>query len=389
MTEAGSAGRKDVALETMRGIAALIVVFAHSRGAFVSSVAKGVTAPQLFNIFFAGGSAVMFFFVLSGFVLTRRFIEEESPVYLARSILKRYFRLVAPALLSCLISAMLFVTGAYHFTEVAAVTHSPWLAEFGYSIPTDLDFRPSLWDATKNGVFYLFFIPYHHYYNSPLWTMFFELTGSYIVFAAAALIVLAKRASRMLAWVVLAIVLLLSWWHSVFYGAFMLGLGFSMAMTRRSTVAANWVTALLVVVAILLLSYAGPTGEYAFLARLGVKAGNEESFAAVGALLLIIAVETSPPLKRRLSGPIGILLGKLSFPIYLVHFLVLASVGCKVWLMTIALGPWFALVSAFAVTVVVSILAALPLISFDRWWTSLVNRAAGTLIGTRPKARIV
>jgi peptidoglycan/LPS O-acetylase OafA/YrhL len=380
MTTAVSQNKKDVALETMRGVAALVVVFAHSRGAFEGALLANASVPQLLNIFFAGGSAVMFFFVLSGFVLSRRFLESESFVYLVRSIAKRYFRLAGPALLSCLISALLFVTGGYRFKEVAGMTHSPWLAEFGYSIPENLNFHPSLWNATKNGLFDLFFIPHHNYYNSPLWTMFFELMGSYIVFLSAALMVLARRRSVVLSWVMWLAVTAFAASVSVYYAAFLTGLGFAMFMMNRSISVSRWTTCVLLAMAILFLGFNGPTQEFAFMARFGVSADDAPAFATVGALILMIAVETSSPLKTRLSGPIGIFLGKLSFPVYLIHFLVLASIGCEVWLTAIKIGPWVAFLSAFAVTVAASIVAALPLAMFDRWWTSLVNRAASSVI---------
>lgn len=386
MAGAEQEGKRDVALETMRGVAALIVVFAHSRGAFKGTLAAGENLPQVLNIFFAGGSAVMFFFVLSGFVLSRRFMLNESFVYLGRSALKRYFRLAAPALLSCLLSAVLFVTGMYRFAEVAAVTHSPWLAEFGYSIPADLDFHPALWDATKNALFDLFFIPHHNYYNSPLWTMFYELMGSYIVFLAAGLIALTRRASAKLAWVVWFAILLAAAHVSVFYAAFLVGLGFSMFMTRRTLSLPIWATVVLLIGAIVLLSFSGPTREYAFMARVGITSDAAPAFATVGALLLMLAIESSPGTKLKLSGPIGVFLGKLSFPVYLVHFLILASAGCAVWLMTINTGPWVAFICAFLTTVVVSIVVALPVITFDRWWTSFVNRLGNSRSRTHPRS---
>jgi peptidoglycan/LPS O-acetylase OafA/YrhL len=322
----------------------------------------------------------MFFFVLSGFVLSRRFLESESFVYLGRSVAKRYFRLAGPALLSCLISALFFVSGSYRFKEVAEITHSSWLAEFGYAIPENLNFRPSLWNATKNGLFDLFFIPHHNYYNSPLWTMFFELMGSYIVFLSAALMVLARRLSVVLSWGIWLAGTAFAAGVSVYYAAFLTGLGFAMFMMKRSISVPCWATCILLALAVLLLGFTGPTHEYAFMTRFGVSADDAPAFATIGAVLLMIAVETSSPLKMWLCGPIGIFLGKLSFPVYLVHFLVLASIGCEVWLRTIDMGPWVALLSAFSVTVVASIVAALPLAMFDRWWTSLVNRAAISVI---------
>lgn len=372
-------GNRDVALETMRGVAALIVVFAHSRGAFKGVLPAGEELPQVLNIFFAGGSAVMFFFVLSGYVLSRRFLLNESFVYLGRSAFKRYFRLAAPALLSCLLSAGLFVTGMYRFEEVAAITHSPWLAEFGYSIPADLDFHPSLWDATTNGLFDLFFVPHHNYYNSPLWTMFYELVGSYVVFFAAGLIVVVRRANTKLAWAAWLAILLVAVHVSVFYAAFLVGLGFSMFMTTRTLSLPRLATGMLLIGAIILLSFSGPTQEYAFLARIGITSDAAPAFATAGALLLMLAIETSPRTKLRLSGPVGIFLGKLSFPVYLVHFLVLASGGCAVWLATVSAGPWIAFICAFSTTVVASIVVALPIIAFDRWWIALVNRAANVV----------
>ena len=68
------------ALDSIRGLAALAVLFGHTCGTFVWPVSwvKWIRWP-LFNMAFDGRSAVAMFFVLSGFVLSRPYVSSISP----------------------------------------------------------------------------------------------------------------------------------------------------------------------------------------------------------------------------------------------------------------------------------------------------------------------
>ena len=86
----------------------------------------------------------------------------------------------------------------------------------------------------------------------------------------------------------------------------------------------------------------------------------------------------SPKIFQLLNGRAGFYLGKLSFPLYLVHTLVICSVS----------SYWFIrweqsqsanfpiLVATFVLTVIISILAAIPMIFLDGMWLKFINRWA-------------
>ena len=95
---------RDKSLETLRGLAALSVVFWHTMlGFFPTWPGIFPALPQTEaingNVFFGlihGPAAVAFFFVLSGFVLTRRFFLDGNAEFLLRNAIKRWPRLAFP-----------------------------------------------------------------------------------------------------------------------------------------------------------------------------------------------------------------------------------------------------------------------------------------------------
>ena len=195
--------RKDESLEAMRGLAALVVVFWHLLLGFDPE--RSGALPQFphplswigdpwFGLF-NGAAAVGFFFVLSGFVLTRRSLQASDPASLARGALKRWPRLAGTVGLTCLISWALFPLGLYRNTEAGAVTRSFWLSHFGVGLPGPV-LVPNVWNAMWQGV-YSTFITGAATYNSSLWTMRLEFAGSFVAFGLAlALLHLPSRGAR-------------------------------------------------------------------------------------------------------------------------------------------------------------------------------------------------
>jgi len=91
---------------------------------------------------------------------------------------------------------------------------------------------------------------------------------------------------------------------------------------------------------------------------------------AIGAALVIVAVQGCDRLARHLSGRAAGWLGRLSFPIYLVHVPILCSAGCAGFLAVhrVLPPPWPAM-TAIVVTLTLTLAAAAPLAVFDAWWT--------------------
>jgi len=110
-------------LDSLRGVAALFVFFSHFFLIFKidGSLTLSLEARPL-GVLINGHSAVMFFFVLSGFVLSLPFISNEKPLNLAEFYIKRVFRIYPAYILAILLAIVLktFVFdkhGTEHFTE--------------------------------------------------------------------------------------------------------------------------------------------------------------------------------------------------------------------------------------------------------------------------------
>jgi peptidoglycan/LPS O-acetylase OafA/YrhL len=115
-------------LDSLRGLAALCVFISHCflmlnpGGAWVS-VIKQSPAGILLN----GRAAVMFFFVLSGFVLSLPFINSDRPLKLTEFYLKRIFR-IYPAYLLAIGFAVILKT--YFFNPAGTQVFSYWIHSF-------------------------------------------------------------------------------------------------------------------------------------------------------------------------------------------------------------------------------------------------------------------
>src|ERR1700680_2663025 len=120
--------RKILALEGLRGIASLNVVLGHFLFSFFpylahhvrpypSPVAKyafeEIMLFPLLTFLYMADAAVSVFFVLSGYVLTRRFYETGRTTEFESSALRRYVRLVLPAFVTVMFAWILLVSGAY------------------------------------------------------------------------------------------------------------------------------------------------------------------------------------------------------------------------------------------------------------------------------------
>ncbi|RTE11235.1 acyltransferase family protein [Paenibacillus whitsoniae] len=90
-------------LDSLRGLAALSVVLYHLAAIFPSF--DQWDKNPFFHLLFAGHEAVLFFFVLSGFVLSIPFFSETQPPY-SIFILKRFFRIYIPYI-CCIVLAIL------------------------------------------------------------------------------------------------------------------------------------------------------------------------------------------------------------------------------------------------------------------------------------------
>lgn len=335
-------GHKLVYLESIRGIAACIVVIGHVIGAVYPAEVSGPTygpirsellhqllygLPLGFSV--AGHFAVVVFFVLSGYVLTYKYFATKDTTVLYGQAAKRYLRLAVPVFFSVMLGYGFMKLGLMHNAELAAVVGS----KDGASV---FNFTPNFLDALYNatiGVFAGGTVKY----DPVLWTMPIELIGSFVIFGLAPLF--ARLRYRWAAYLLSMIILNISYFTCFILGMMLADLVASTNFIQRIR-RGGWpvVSYLLVVVVWVLASMPYPSPDsagtlYHFLYVPGIDMGIQfRIWQFVGGTLLLAIILGRKEIQKILSIKPLVYIGGISFSIYLTHFFVVNSIGAKVFL---------------------------------------------------------
>ena len=383
---------KLVCLESIRGLAALVVVIHHLEFTFMpvlkadyatlSAHPFWIRALGLspLSVFSNGGFAVRLFFVLSGFVLSLSFFRTLDREVVASAAVRRYFRLMIPSAIVVLIAWALLQVHAYGNVEAAQMMAQPagaWLYKW-------FQFDMSFLTALKQGVWDNF----AHYseaqtLNSNLWTMPVELAGSFVVFVILAVFGASTR--RALVYAGLAVTFHLM--HNRNFSDFLCGLivcDVYVALGRagkRPNV--PWTFAWIALGLGLMLGGLSPD----WLAGLiGTRGAMPTYWGTAGAALIISSALFCEPMRRFLEHRFLAFLGRISFPLYLIHFSVICSAGSwgYVALRHAGVEHVAAALACSALSIAVSILAAwglvycadIPGIEAGRWVDRLLRPEA-------------
>jgi peptidoglycan/LPS O-acetylase OafA/YrhL len=304
-------------LEAIRGLACLGAIVGHLILTFWPALyyrtgaewhqfpAWAQTLARFPGKFVWGNLAVSIFFVLSGFVLSLSFFRGGSATSLGSAAVRRYPRLMLPMAASvALVYWLLQAGGMWNQAAVQLMIETcgherRWLAHFN-------NFTPDGWAALREGTWGAFFGPAH--YNRVLWTMPFELQGSFLVFAFLA--VFGRLRNR---WLLHGICggLLLAWGR-IHLLEFCLGMAMcDLWMHNQRT----WKK-----------SVPRPIG----LALLAVALFLVPS-RPVAALLVVGVPAAAPGIQALLKTRWLVFLGRVSFMLYLVHMPVVCSLGCGLY----------------------------------------------------------
>jgi peptidoglycan/LPS O-acetylase OafA/YrhL len=300
-------GRLDV-LDGIRGWCALSVVLFHVFWETFGVLEPGFRNP-LTGFLFDGRLAVSVFFVLSGEALSAAFFAGKGNSTTIRLAIKRYSRLAVPILATSLIVYVLYRSGLIFNTEAGQIVGRSdsiggWL-QFPLTLSYTLQY--SLFTVFVSG-------DIEHAINPMLWTMKVEIFGSFLVFA----IVLAWTRFSRPRMIVLAFFALsaaapipMANYLSCFFAGMIFAdwraRGFFRA--RRSRFGWAPLAALCALAA----------GDGA------LRWAGENDGKCLIAVILTLAVYASPPVSAFFSGGLSRMLGRLSFPLYLVQYPVLIS----------------------------------------------------------------
>lgn len=322
---ASIAGRLEY-LDAIRGLAAMSVVWCHYIMAFgmPGGLAAAVTNSPL-HIWWDGFAAVSLFFVLSGYVLSLRFLRVDDtgdfrqwglPAYVVR----RLFRLWTPYLAVLLVTACV-----WRFAAVRTHTSLPasaWIQSFWTSAPGGLGLLKQMmllrpWDshALIDRMFPL--VP-------QAWTLSVELSLSLLVPVG---VLVARRGSGWLLFFALVAV------AASALNRYAIHFALGIVLARHAT---EWVERLERKRGLHALCLVAGLALYTFRYTLPVYMPRwfapfpSWHVTAVGSALLLLCVMASTRARQVLGKGVLGFLGRISYSIYLTHFLVLMCLTPRV-----------------------------------------------------------
>lgn len=319
---------KNTSADGLRGLAALSVTITHFIAAFLpsllffnygalfprpeeTSLLADVFGSPALTLFYNGHFPVLIFFVLSGYVLTLPYHERaDAGQVLRRRLWSRYVRLNLPIVAAIGIAWLVVAAGWMQTGQAAQLSGSTdWLAVF---YPPGLSGATALHEALFASIVLgsASFVP-------PLWTLKIEFIGSLYIL----LFYLAKPARHTVLPMALACLLLhaIHAEQSIYYIALFAGAALHrVRLTRAGRLA-------VFAVGLYFGAYQHFRAMYGFLPDPQV--WDVKSFYnALGATCVCAAVLSGLG-AGLLNRPLVQFLGRISFSIYLLHFIVLCSLS--------------------------------------------------------------
>ncbi|WP_093534263.1 acyltransferase [Stenotrophomonas rhizophila] len=367
-------GAKILSLEGLRGLAAVAVVLSHLGMEFFPTAVVGtlreshVPAEQWlydspFRGFYAGFFAVCIFFVLSGYVLSLKYLRTLDTRVISDALAKRYFRLAPAVIASTLLMAI-----------TAGLLNGMALAQW-----------PShLLSAAREGVYGSFLFG-DNAHNGVTWTMQVELLGSLILFVY--LLAFGRLRWGWIAGAVLCAALMARLpLMGCFFTMFLCGayLGRVAHLASHPVVAA-----LMLALGFYLGGYDSPSASYRQVVvwantlqfEYGIALNWPVVIPGLGAVLMVWSLLGGSLISRPFASRPCAWLGKISFALYLTHTLVIMVV-CKPLLHLAEPHIGYvgaAIIASFIVLILSMVVASVFYRLFDKpsvQWANAIGRHA-------------
>jgi peptidoglycan/LPS O-acetylase OafA/YrhL len=331
-------------LDGLRGWAAVFVLLYH---VFCESIPFDVDfGGRLQSLIpFSGAIAIFIFFLVSGFSLSYNYLLTSDVKTWARIVGGRYFRLAVPIFFACTAVHIAMLLGAFD-------QPTQRLPKFQQM----LDFSPTI-DHLLYFSFYGVFFDYRDTYIGPLWTMRYELIGSFIALFA---VVAVRESAWRLMWFAAVAALLFALASDDYKMLALFPVGCALAdLWQRG--ASNSVTA--------------TTGLLLIVAAFAIRLSLPYSVASWGlaAILFVIGCVSVPIILRFLESRLSGWFGEICFPLYLFHGPVIWLIGEPLFRHTQSVGV------RVAIDVTVLVLSVFVARAF--LWTDRVGTASARYLG--------
>jgi peptidoglycan/LPS O-acetylase OafA/YrhL len=360
MEKQKTSSQRNYSLEALRGLTAIIVVLWHTCLAFFPEYTT--TRP----------STVIIFFVLSGFVLTQRTFIDMKYDYIVNHAIKRYFRLVFMVFIGLFISFMLFKFNLYSFKEAGHLNQSSWLSSFAgaETIPDGNPIRFII-----QALYGVFFNMDNYNYDPPLWTMHIEFYGSFIIFGFTFLFIEILKFKRIFLTIIFITITCLAIFNiNIFFLPMMVGVLFSYITTsyRFSEFLKMCVNNIYTVIPLIIFAF------YCFMDLASIDYIPDHLdpiyLNILGALLFVIVFYYNNITNKIFNNKLGAFLGKYSFPMYIIHVLIICSIGSYIYVHLYTYNVLLAKLVAILCIFIVSMGLCYLMNILDKKWNKLVNK---------------
>ncbi len=291
-------------LDSARGIAAMMVFASH----FIAKNFQAKMNVRWFFLVFNGNDAVSFFFVLSGFVLSYKYIVLGKPLDLKKFYLTRIFRLFP----------------AYFIIVLWSVLYA-YRNEMSLQTAKDL-FINNKYEFWEEAILFRF----HNKFYYPGWTLTLEMLGSFLM---PFFIAMALKNKKLGPWLILVTVIVGN--NLLFSYLFLFGIVASCnyeAIAAGSFKETKWYRYRypLLTGAIILFSIRQINGIHAFGPRFDWWADFLKidffTFTGLSCFVFLVAILHSKSVQRFLENRLLVFIGKISYGIYLVHVVVINTI---------------------------------------------------------------
>ncbi len=318
-------------LDGLRGIAALVVAVHHflyyivpkePLNVFVNNYDPNILQKVLIllkfgllKFFFAfcngGLLPVIVFFILSGYVLTIPYYNDDLQTIKSR-LCGRYIRLNIPIMVSIVVAFFMYKQGLFDYV---AVLHDRGLK---YFFPADINtlsvIKIFLYEAIFNG---------NTTFNGPLWTLNIEFIGS--IFLLTYYAIKPTKHTILTAIFVCFFLYVLFKKNSIYYIAIICG---SLLVNKTFTLNLKR-TAIALFFILFFSSFIFDDIILGFLPKVHVWE-QRTFYGTLSALSLVVAIKSGFG-DRFLKSYIIQYFGKISYSLYIIHFLIMSSISCYLY----------------------------------------------------------
>jgi peptidoglycan/LPS O-acetylase OafA/YrhL len=287
-------------LDGLRGWGAVFVLLYHL---FCDALPLGPSATTLqYFLPFNGQLAVQVFFVVSGFALSVRYLSDGDLQAWSRILAGRYIRLAIPILAACFIVHVVMALNLVAPPSERLPVFRPYF-----------NFEPTIGHLLRFSLFDVFFdYKGSETYIGPLWTMSIELIGSFIVLLAILVVRRVPARILMLCGVAVMILVLAPSKNAAMLALFPLGAALADCFNR------GWLDDVPTPISVLILVVA---------ASVPLMTSSKMAWGLLSAVPLTFGAIAFAPARVWLSGRLSAWLGRLSFPLYLIHGPIICFVG--------------------------------------------------------------